>query len=494
MAEHPLNESFETTGRWYLPESPDRAIAGNLRYSPNGTELDLQEPFNPIRGVLRTSDKPQQYPIIHGTTRGGEAVTLLSAQRAGGTFNMGSGGFGETERVFTVWSVIGAHLPTGFFFPKVTFRIPGLQIWLSRQTIESSLQRDETTRETTLTYRVHGWNEERFRIDQIDATVGWGTSRRSTTDPFTSISVTVSGWLTIEPDEPKLIEWYIDQQSKVATMLAFLAGTPMSPDLIEASIDDSSHRVSVMVALRDAKYCLYKSQLDFFMPRSAMEADLFDVLNKWFTVYEKVDKPSQLALSVLGSEKLWLHVEFLSLIQALEGFHRGLIDGSYMPESAYESVKKALGDAIPPAVGEDHKSALQSRIRYGNQYSLQKRLGELADRLGEPIRLMIFGQLGKVPRKWVDTRNFYTHWDEALSANTLDGAGMYYAIVRMRHFLRALYLDLMGISQTAILASLQNTSDSSQHLIQLNAAERRAANPSDMSGAYARITEHKGQR
>lgn len=491
MSDHPLNESFETTGHWHLPEEPDRKIAGNLSYTSNGTTLDLYEPFQAVRGTLRTSDTPQEYPIIHGTTRSGEAVTLTNAVRAGGTFNFGSGGLRESERVFTVWSIVGAHLPAKFHFPRVTFRIPGLQVWLSRQTIEDSHSRDETTRETTILYRVRGWREELHRIDTIDATVGWGTSRRATSDPFTSVSVTVSGWLIVEPREPMPIEWYIDQQSKVTTMLAFLAGTPMSPDLIEASVDESTHRVSILVALRDAKYCSYKSLSDFFMPRSAMGIDLFEALKKWFAIYEKIDKPSQLALSVFGSEKLWLHIEFLSLIQALEGFHRGLIDGNYMPDADYESVKKALGDAIPAAVGSDHRAALRSRIRYGNQYSLQKRLSELADRLSDPIRLAIFGQLSKVPRQWVDTRNFYTHWDEALSADILNGAGMYYANVRMRHFLRALYLDLMGIPQTAILKSLSNGSDPSQHLIQLNAAERRATNPDDMSGVYARISEHK---
>ena len=42
-----------------------------------------------------------------------------------------------------------------------------------------------------------------------------------------------------------------------------------------------------------------------------------------------------------------LHIEFLSLMQALEGFHRALYEGLYMDEQGYASVKKALGDAIP---------------------------------------------------------------------------------------------------------------------------------------------------
>lgn len=491
MAERPLQESFQVTGTWHLPESPDRVITGDLRYTTDGTELDLHEPFTVQRGVFRTSDERPRYPIIHGTTREGEAMTLLNAQSAGRSFNFSSGGFRESERVFSVWLLVGAHVPADFLYPKVSLRIPGLQVWLSRKVIEHTLERDESTRESTVSYRVHGFKEEKLRISSVGASLGWGTSRHFSADPFTTIDVTVSGWLTIEPDSPKPLEWFIEQQSKATTMLAFLAGTPMSPDLIEASIDSSTHRISVMVTLRDAKYCSYKNLSDFFMPRGAMTVDLGTVLNSWYEVYDRVNKPSQLALSVFGSEKLWLHVEFLSLVQALEGFHRGLFEGKYMSDEDYGPVKDTLGKAIPPELADDHKAALRARFRYGNQFSLRKRLDQLADRLSPALRAMIFGANGGVPAEWVDTRNFYTHWDEPLSPKILDGQGMYYANVRMRHFLRALYLDLMHIPQEAILASLRNASDSSQHLIQLNAAERRAVEPTDMSGAYMRIDEHK---
>jgi hypothetical protein len=47
---------------------------------------------------------------------------------------------------------------------------------------------------------------------------------------------------------------------------------------------------------------------------------------------------------------------------------------------------------------------------------------------------------------------------------------------------RALYLRLMGIPQEAIFQSLCNLSDTSQHLAQLNAADRRRIDPNDTSG------------
>ena len=86
-----------------------------------------------------------------------------------------------------------------------------------------------------------------------------------------------------------------------------------------------------------------------------------------------------------------------------------------------ENVKKTLIDAIPQTVARDHKDALRARIRYGNEFSLRKRLDELAARLSPAIRTLIFGPDGRVPQRWVDTRNYYSHWDQELRANILDG-------------------------------------------------------------------------
>ncbi len=55
---------------------------------------------------------------------------------------------------------------------------------------------------------------------------------------------------------------------------------------------------------------------------------------------------SKLALGVISTKNLWLHVEFLSVIQALEGFHRGRFSGSYMGASEYESVRATITSAI----------------------------------------------------------------------------------------------------------------------------------------------------
>ena len=274
---------------------------------------------------------------------------------------------------------------------------------------------------------------------------------------------------------------------KAVTLLAFLAGSPLAPDQMTATLAESDRDAQVLVALRESEYCLHKQASKFFMLRDNMQADLGEVFASWYAHFDTVAMPSQLALGVLSSAKLWPHVEFLSLMQALEGLHRAIMPGLYVSEEEYAPIAHALTNAIPRETQPDHKDALKSRIRYGNQHSLRRRLDALVNRLSLQIREIILGGDGTVPRSWVDTRNYYTHWDEALRPNTLDGVAMHRACARMKTLLRVLYLQLVNIPDAAIIQSLQNGCAESQYLVQLNATNHRKQHPGSEAGAMMRI-------
>ena len=64
---------------------------------------------------------------------------------------------------------------------------------------------------------------------------------------------------------------------------------------------------------------------------------------------------------------------------------------------------------------------------------------------------------------------------------------------RIRHFLRALYLDLAGVTQEMIFQSLCNYSRESQALAQINAIKRRQANPTDTSGVVMTLGDQEAE-
>ncbi|MDN5873075.1 MAG: hypothetical protein L0H29_01670, partial [Sinobacteraceae bacterium] len=64
-----------------------------------------------------------------------------------------------------------------------------------------------------------------------------------------------------------------------------------------------------------------------------------------------------------------------------------IADGTYMSPEDYEAVRHALATAIPSSVGADHREALKSRIKYGNELSLRKRINGLAGYLQKTNQL-----------------------------------------------------------------------------------------------------------
>jgi ApeA N-terminal domain 1 len=489
MALLPLPEVREFSAAWNVPGSTD-TIPGRLAYSPQRAELDLDGTFTPMRGAISVSDDKPMYPVIHGLSSQGEALSLLKAQTLGVNINLGgAAGMRQRERIISAWVIVGAHVTPESTYPSVRFFVPGLEAWLSRPAITQRIEQDADTGETVSTFVVRQIEAETTLVPSLDCELDWGLGTTQSTNPFNSIDVRVLGWIVIRPHKPRSLEWFLEQQSKLSTLLAFLAGVPMPIYAMQASVAGSATPLSILVTLRQAAAQTIKNPNDFFVPRGALGSAFGSVVARWFSELESVLVPSRLALSVISADNLWLHVEFLSLVQALEGFHRGRFPGAYVDEPAYVSIKASLMDAIPPTVTPDHRDALRSRIRYGNQISLSKRLSELRDCLGERLASLVIAEDGKVPRSWIDTRNYHSHWDEELRPKAIEGQAMYNANVRMEHFLRVLYLLMAGVPQETLLQCLGNISRTSQQLLQLNLIARRAVDPSAPPGVLMTIDD-----
>lgn len=487
MARHVIPDSVDFVGEWCLPAEKESSeqIPGTLSWSSGKATLQLNDTFTPLRGSIFGNEE-HRYQAIHGTTTN-NIVSVLRALRTGAQINIGQAGFRESERLISSLVIVGAHVTPQTRYSEIRFRIPGLQIWLCRSGIQRTIIPKTENSPAGVIYQIDGLSEEATSIPSLDMELGWGIDRSFSGDLITDITVKTSACLRIKPNQPQDVDWFLTQLSKVSTLLAFISGSPMAPDHVSAIVADTRQDVEILVALREAKYCTLSRDRDFFMLRPAMGNDMANVFNRWFEIYDSIAMPSQLALSVLSSEKLWLHVEFLSLMQALEGFHRATTPGLYVSEEQYVPIHQALSNAIPKYVAPDHRDALKARIKYGNEISLRKRLHALVSRLEISLRSRILGGNGSMPSSWVTTRNYYTHWDDASRASILDGPGMHRASTRMKTLLRALYLDLAGVPQSAIEKSLGNTCKESQYLIQLNSAEMREKNPNSEYGLMMHV-------
>ncbi|MEH2491232.1 HEPN domain-containing protein [Bradyrhizobium sp. AZCC 2230] len=461
MTDIDMSETLEIVGSWFLPDTPARRVAGTFSLKPERIELELADSLRPLQsGPIRA--EVVRYPVVHGITRKQEAVSLFQCTRARYSLTFASGGIGQPETLWSHLAVVGGWLTEQQVYPELRCRIPGLQVWLSPQVIHAIKD------EEGYAFRVKNVPTETFAIPSIDAELDFELTAVGSPG-HSKATIVASAWLNIRPREPRPLNWFLDQLSTATSLLAFLAEEPMPPDRIELKVEQRGVTLSLLVPRPSVKYCDHGNQHDFFVSRARLGDGLGPILANWFELFQRVQLPIDLALSTMASDDLWLHVRFLSLLQALEGLHRALFPGNYMEPDQYEPVKEVLVKAIPSNLHTDHRAALKSRIRYGNEISLAKRLKRLAEVLPVTLRTRILGS-NDVPRSWVDTRNYYTHWDEALRSDILSGQAMYDACARLTIFLRTLYLHKIGISSDALEAALGGLSGGAQHLAQLNSA------------------------
>ena len=473
MSDRPLTVSFENIGEWFLPDRSDYVIPGTLRYDPEAISLDLLDRFAPLEAATDLTDDFPEYPIVHGTTNGGDAVTLISARRTGSSFRFASGGVRQTERLRPEFLLVGAFIPADFGFREVRFRIPGLQALLLKPLIERSFPPGEAACGQKIDIRINIPPEEVVPLPTIEAELRWGVSASADTDRYASATATTAGWVSIRCDAPQALRWFLDVEFRFRCLVTFFAGVSMPSDCVTAVVDADGHTAAVLYHSRDREFCDFTHPWLFYMPRSAMGIAFEDAVRRWFEAPAELEIPSRLAANVLSAKHQWTNLEFLALAQALEGFHRALCRGTYVDPTAYEAIRDPIVAAIPQGVAPDHRAALHARLKYGNEFSLAKRLAELAERLSATARALIIGPDGRIPRRWVDTRNYYTHWDQSLRNNILDSEGLVHANLRMRHLLRALYLNLVGVPWESIEAAAKNNCNESQFLTQVRSREAR---------------------
>jgi len=466
-----LTKPHESLGEWFLPDSPDRRAAGFLKYSPDHIDVELTgtlgATFDPVRG--------KRVARVFGYLRDGRLVTLVDHFARPAHISLFGDRPTRADDLFGSRAIVGAHIAESEEqYTEIRCRVPGLALWLALPTVT---QRMATSGGSdggiaSLSYSLAIPTPEiEVTIDAIDASVKFSSTWSVDHKAETALSATTAGWIVLRPRVPQGFDWFLTNLVITTEFLAIASGSPMAPDLIIGTVAQSAEEVHQLIALNEARCCPYEDREACFMRRDTMRTPLEVSLTKWFSLYPSIETPVKLALSVFGVSQRFNHSEFLFLMQAVEGLSRATeSDKGYLEADAYARIRRTLVTAIPAEVDKRLREKLTSQLSFGNELSLQDRLYALADRLPRSLRVEILASDGKLPRSWVFTRNYLSHWNVELRERILDGAELFYVNARLRVWIRVLYLLLVGVPERAIVSALRHPSRVSQDLQGANIA------------------------
>ncbi len=426
-------------GLWWLPGSSERKLNGTLSYeSGKGSILRLDD-------VLVEDMEYEYHEVILGDDRG-NLITLVGCFRTGYTTHWSKYSNEFRQSTFRVsFFCLGFHFAkkNEIKFKSMTTKLSHLRNWLSI-TFKFS-KREENEKEYILKVKKPPMKEiilKKFRL-KIGGYVSYAHNQFD--DSFKKhASITID--MTDETPLDKLhsIVYHLKNLLYLATSeeisILSMKGTKtslepyktveiFSPRILgEKNSTDRFSFIPVPI-----EYQEISERLEFY-------------LQNWFDLIEKYEPMYELFFGTI-SERVNPISEFLSLSQALEAYHSRKFDNIIVSNGLFNSLLPHFLEIIEK-IPQERQSEFRSKINFMNRKTLRRRTKELFKKHGGIFKIFIENKKGFIS-KFVDTRNYYTHYDPKAEM-PVGIKEIPYLTEKLRFILMVILVYEMGFSQKQI--------------------------------------------
>lgn len=451
-----LFDDFEWKGYWWLPKTPENQVSGNLTFNAKtGVSLELLgslEGAKSLTDLIRTK-------IILGTTVEGKDCTLLDGWQTQATMNMPGI---VTNRFEVAYLFAGHHFPSepDIQFPDLSMSLTNLEEWAERFpfNVEFSKPQDDRTFQRTASYVTP--DDFKTYVPSINATVLLENHFSETGDRRREFNWQHQDFLKLVPAEPKSFVWFWRHLFDLKLFLTLCIGEPVHPKRVYATGPEIEVRpgqtqtrpVEVFFGDRWAQQRPEPIQpYQMLVTLPAISQSLSKILDNWFRRVDALRPVLELFFGTLFASDMYLNLHFLNFVRALEVYHRRTRDGLYMAEDEYRNqVYEALSAAIPSDLPPGLREALKSRLKFGNEHSLSKRLTDLMDSLPSELRGLVSNDPAVFIRNVVDTRNYLTHFTQELQDRQFRDVELVNANRNLRLLLTILMFRELGFEDGVI--------------------------------------------
>ncbi|WP_039764939.1 HEPN domain-containing protein [Caldicellulosiruptor sp. F32] len=439
-------EKFEYKGIWWLPNKPNKQVSGTLTFTPEkGAILELIGSFKDLKDM----DKMLSPDIILGVSSSGKDITLYRCFETQSNLNLPSL---STSSFYANIVFVGAHFQKNenIRFRKLSIYYSNLDEWVNITGFKIGYDEKEVTIKYNLPEPIQARIDDNFKLF-IDFRV------KGPTHSIVQKEATIkqSTYIRIEPLEEKSFDEYMNVLYHIQNFLTLGITKPVYPLVIEGItaankkiLNGKTYYPSVKVFYKVSdisKTC--ELLLPFYMLFTfSYISDKFEFfLRNWFKKVDLLKPVYDLYFGTLYNPRMYLEHRFLSLIQAIESYHQRTYGGKYLSDEDYKEVYNALVNAIPSDVRNDLRDRLKRYLKYGNEFSLRKRLEEIFDKYREILNVFIEKESVFID-KVVNTRHYLTHYDEKLKEQAANGEELYNLTQKLKILLEICLLTELGFS------------------------------------------------
>jgi hypothetical protein len=216
--------------------------------------------------------------------------------------------------------------------------------------------------------------------------------------------------ITIKPTRFESVEWFMDTAFRIENFLTLFLGTSVNLKSAEFIVDGRSGWL-VQKVRRQVEKTNFQSWI------KCNEQVLATALDRWLSEPQDKRPVERTVLGVLRKTSMFVETEFLSLAQALEGFHR---------------------------------------IQVGNSPNFKTRIEETYDMLSVEFALKLLGPKDVFARRVVQTRNFFTHLGIPAGTDVIQDGGELFGLNQQLHaLLRCVMLLRLGVDEAFLREPIQ---------------------------------------
>lgn len=434
------------TGLWWRPELPAHQLAGTLQSRNGRLALQLIGSFD---SDLRLAPN-EKTPVIFGVAET-KKLTLIDC------FHTGTGlkvpGTAE-QRFWPRFVLAGGHLSDGVSsrFKSLAAQATDLGPWLVRTPVTEAYKAGGDQKLAEISHVYQPSPPVSVELSKIRAQLRYGYSFETQSDRFRSIGFKIAAYLQLLAEEPQDIGWFHDHLQTVLDLQSLLIGRRTRIERLYAVAVSGREGGDAYDLVEDfPSPTIDKDRFlhEILVPKPKISDLLTEIFRKWFDQREVLREPTALLLG--AEERLPGEVRLLILSQALESFHRNVHGGQYVTKEDYDPIFSTVISAIPDSVNSSLRESIRSRLEYGYQFSLRRRLTALLQNLeGKTLAALKVSQKDFV-NSVKTARDFYTHWDRSSSDNPLSSVELWNLNTRLHAIARLVILKHIGVPEHLVL-------------------------------------------
>jgi hypothetical protein len=432
-------KEFESLGLWWIPSNPDHELAGNIKFSHEaGISLEIIGNFSDPENSLLIKN---QLEIIIGVTHG-KLFTLINCdlQHSSQSFP----GI-ETQEYGVKIALSGYHFNNleeiKFDKVKVDFSyLKYLSIFKFSWKVNNDINSKKELTENTL--HLCTLNDIRVIITKCEIFIKQLITRNSQPQ---KMSIDKSTFIEIcLHDKESLDTIYKKFLNPLKSFITLASNKPnyITSLFFDLQIDGEIKRIEAIF-----QESIFMNTTDTFNKKdvlfelSDIKQDLSLILQLWFNFYEGAEDIMNLYFSSIYNTKLYIENTFLSRVQALESYHRRIIDKKNSYTEEHQERLESILEKTPP----EYKDWLRGQLNFSHEPSLEQRLKELFQLTNKTVSPLVSNS-DRFIRKVKKIRNYLTHYNNPDDSELLEGEKLFRINQILGFMMQSCLLQELGCS------------------------------------------------